>query len=380
MTRVLIAEDNVMLLENIALELELRGYEVIQAENGLDALNRLRTGVSLPDIVVSDIAMPQVDGFKLLEYVRSTSHLDQIPFLFLTAYNAPDSIRLSRQLGVDDYVLKPFQASDLVIAMENKLKRTQAIQSRAQQSLDKSRQALVNMMAHELRTPLTSIFGGSEMLEEILAEVPDQVVHRMIGLIRTGAQRLVRLTRKAQALLELDGGIMELAVADAGQILNLLSLVKTAIANINQEAREREKPVSIMLDASPEVIYVFGLPVYLVMMIEELLRNAVAFTPPGGVIKVTIARYGGRVSVSVKDHGPGVPEKEISRIWERFVQLDRDHYEQQGCGLGLPIVRGIAQVHGGSATLTSKPGGSTRAVVSLQEIQDQSISELSDSR
>jgi len=66
MTRVLIAEDNVMLLESIALELELRGYEVIQAENGLDALNRLRTGISLPDIVVSDIAMPQVDGFKLL--------------------------------------------------------------------------------------------------------------------------------------------------------------------------------------------------------------------------------------------------------------------------------------------------------------------------
>ncbi len=97
MTTVLLAEDNLTLLENIALELEFRGYQVLQATNGRGALDILRTSEQLPDIIVSDIAMPDVDGFQLLEYLRSEPAWNGIPFLFLTAFNSPNSIRISKR-------------------------------------------------------------------------------------------------------------------------------------------------------------------------------------------------------------------------------------------------------------------------------------------
>jgi DNA-binding response OmpR family regulator len=131
MTRVLIVEDNPAVLETIAFELEMRGYEVLPTSDGQHALDVLNLSNPLPDIIVSDIAMPDVDGFRLLELIRADPHWNVIPVLFLTAFNSPNSIRISKELGVDDYIVKPFQADDLVIAIENKLQRIQAFRQAA---------------------------------------------------------------------------------------------------------------------------------------------------------------------------------------------------------------------------------------------------------
>jgi DNA-binding response OmpR family regulator len=132
MTRVLLAEDNQTLLEDITLELEMRDYEVLQAMDGQVALEILRTTTPLPDIIVSDIAMPDVDGFKLLEYLRAEPEWNAIPFIFLTAFNSPNSVRIGKELGADDYIVKPFQIDDLILAMESKLRRIKGLQSHTQ--------------------------------------------------------------------------------------------------------------------------------------------------------------------------------------------------------------------------------------------------------
>jgi two-component system, sensor histidine kinase and response regulator len=134
MTKVLIAEDNPAVLETIAFELEMRGYEVLPTQDGQHALDVLNLSSPLPDIIVSDIAMPDIDGFRLLELVRANPNWTTIPVLFLTAFNSPNSIRISKELGVDDYIVKPFQADDLVIAIENKLQRIQAFRQAAEKS------------------------------------------------------------------------------------------------------------------------------------------------------------------------------------------------------------------------------------------------------
>ncbi len=126
MTKVLIAEDNSTVLETIAFELEMRGYEVLPTSDGQHALSVLQISSPAPDIIVSDIAMPDIDGFRLLELIRAHPVWNTIPVLFLTAFNSPNSIRISKELGVDDYIVKPFQADDLVIAIENKLERIRA--------------------------------------------------------------------------------------------------------------------------------------------------------------------------------------------------------------------------------------------------------------
>jgi DNA-binding response OmpR family regulator len=131
MTKVLLVEDNLMLLESIAFELEMRGFTVWQANDGKNALHVLHSTDQHPDIIVSDIAMPEMDGYKLLELIRQNEDLQNIPVIFLTAFNSPNAIHLGKELGIDDYLVKPFNSDDLVTAINNKIKRYQQIHQQA---------------------------------------------------------------------------------------------------------------------------------------------------------------------------------------------------------------------------------------------------------
>jgi two-component system, sensor histidine kinase and response regulator len=369
MTKVLIAEDNLTLLEDIVLELELRGYEVIPATDGQSALDILRTMSQPPDIIVSDIAMPNIDGYKLLEHLRSDPSWNGIPFLFLTAFDSQNSIRISKELGVDDYIVKPFQAEDLVLAMENKLKRIASFQKQAERSVDTARQTLLHMISHELRTPLTAIYGGSAILEEVLSGMPDQSIRDIVNLIQNGANRLNRFTEKALSLLQIDSGYLEKTLKQSRQINNIYEIVQVAINRINDEIAINEQHVNIILQGDTEPLYVNGAIEYLFMMIEEPLRNAAAFSSDGGTVEVTIRHDDAHVIVIIEDHGPGIPEDDIPLVWDRFIQIDRDQYEQQGAGLGLSIVRESARIHGGDCTIESKLGMWTRITLELPLVQ-----------
>ena len=365
MTKVLIAEDNEMLLEDIALELEMRGYDVVQASNGNLALHHLKTAQKLPDIIVSDIAMPDMDGFKFLEHVRNVSEWIAIPFLFLTAFDSPNSVRISKELGVDDYITKPFRAEDLVLAMESKLKRVKAFEAQADQNLDVKRKTLLHMMSHELKTPLMSIYGGSELLAESLAETSDETVHKMLDLIRDGANRLNNFTGKAIALIEVDSGNLHKLHGEVKREHNLVKVIKVALVTVQQEITVNERDVKICLHEPAQDYSSVGIFEYMVMMLEELLRNAVAVTPDGGEVHVSIETAKDSAIICIVDQGHGIQEDDLSRVWDRFVQIGRDVHEQQGSGLGLPIVRDVARIHGGDCTITSKPGEGTTVRLSL---------------
>jgi len=365
MTRVLLAEDNLTLLENIALELELRGYEVLQATNGQGALNILRTSTQLPDIVVSDIAMPDVDGFQLLEHLRSDPKWNGIPCLFLTAFDSLNYIRLSKELGVDDYIVKPFKADDLIIAMENKLKRIAAFEKQAELQLDAARQTLLNMISHELRTPLTAIYGGSEMLEQSLVDVPDETVKSLMELVRGGANRLHRLVEQTLILLQIDSGYLKKAYQQSRRPYTVDEVVMSAIDTIQNRHPDNLRHLEIEYSKHPDTLCVEGIMNYLVLMIEEPLRNAFRFSPQGATVEVAVHMTDHRVTIAIQDYGPGIPQADIARIWDRFTQLDRDVYEQQGAGLGLTIARESARAHGGDCIIESQSGKGTQVNVIL---------------
>ncbi len=364
MTKVLVAEDNTTLLENITLELELLGYEVLQATNGQGALNVLKTTDQLPDIIVSDIAMPDLDGFQLLEHVRSDPAWEGIPFLFLTAFDNQDNIRVSKQLGADDYIVKPFMADDLVLAMQSKIKRIAAFQKKAEAKLDESRTELLNLIAHELRTPLTAVYGGSEVLEDMLEEIPDETVHSMVHLIKKGADRLKRFTSQTTALMRIDAGELQKALKYAREH-DVNEIVQAAVGTINLMIRAEEMSVSIEVDMPETVLEVFGNFEFLVMMVEEPLRNAVMFSPTNGTVQLSVQQDGDNVVITIIDNGGGMVEANIERVWGRFIQAERDEHEQQGTGLGLAITRESARIHEGDCTLVSTPGQGTCFTLTL---------------
>lgn len=122
---IFLVEDNQDLLYNLKLVLELNGYDVIIAENGVEALDRLATLASdkLPALIISDIMMPKMDGYEFFREVSKNPLWNLIPFIYLTAKNLPEDIRLGKMLGIDDYIVKPVKEEDLLAIIGGKLAR-----------------------------------------------------------------------------------------------------------------------------------------------------------------------------------------------------------------------------------------------------------------
>lgn len=124
--RILVVEDNPEMRQSVANTLKLEHYQVDQAENGLAALALLQRVT--PDLILSDINMPRMDGVEFYHALRQNPRWVLIPFIFLTADDTPTEIRLSRSLGVEDYLTKPIEAADLVSAVNGRLLRVAQVE------------------------------------------------------------------------------------------------------------------------------------------------------------------------------------------------------------------------------------------------------------
>ena len=126
---ILIVEDNADLLYAIKLNIESNNFRVITAKNGKDALNILSNLDDVPEVIISDIMMPEMDGYEFFTEVSKIPKVNQIPFIFLTAKSSPEDIRFGKMLGVDDYLTKPFNEKDLLAVISGKIKRSKNIKS-----------------------------------------------------------------------------------------------------------------------------------------------------------------------------------------------------------------------------------------------------------
>ena len=365
MTKVMLVEDNPILLESIAFELEMRGYDVMQAIDGRVALDLLNVTDHTPDIIVSDIAMPNMDGYMLLESVRQNQKWNNVPFLFLTALDSKNASRTGRELGVDDYLTKPFQPEDLVIAMENKLSRIAQFRQAAEVQMDDVRRQLLHMLSQELRSPLTYIFGGAEMLEEYLGDLPNETAHDMLRLVQTGVKRLNRLVNNILYLVTIDSGHLKRIIEQYGSPFEVMDIVNTAVRTIRDNPQFADRDLQVEVNGPDEPLYIHGVDEYLVMMVAEILHNAFKYSPQRATITVNVARVGVNVRIVIQDQGPGIPPEKIDSVWDRFMQMHHEDYEQQGSGLGLSLVRETARLHGGDCGIASQPGVGTTVTLQL---------------
>ena len=120
--RILVVEDNESILFNIKLSLEMNGFIVLTALNGNEAIKLLEDKDNLPDLILSDIMMPAMDGIELFEYASKDYSLNHISFIFISAKSSPDDIKFGISLGVDDYITKPINEDKMLTIINKKLK------------------------------------------------------------------------------------------------------------------------------------------------------------------------------------------------------------------------------------------------------------------
>jgi PAS domain S-box-containing protein len=223
---------------------------------------------------------------------------------------------------------------------------------------DRLKDEFFALVSHELRTPLTSIVGYLEMVLEDSDEIDPQTT-RFLQVVERNSLRLQRLV----------GDLLFVAQVEAGR----LSIDRTevpldrVVADSVEAARPWAGDSGVELDVrASDVCVSNGDPDRLGQMLDNLISNAVKFTPEGGKVSVELASRGGRARIEVRDTGVGIPEKEQNRLFERFFRSSTATERAiPGVGLGLTISRAIVEAHGGTIDFTSEEGRGTTFVVDL---------------
>lgn len=345
---ILIVEDNPAMNAAIRDILELKGYNVISATNGAEALRIL--GQERPDVILCDIMMPVMDGYDLLRHARADENLRTVPFIFLTARASPQDHREARSIGVDDYLVKPVDPEDLILAVENALRRTWYMNVEMKRQMDALRNQIVTTLQHEFRTPLTFILGYAEYLAEVVEDKEDlNTFHTSVEAILEGGRRLQDLIEKFLLLADMQ---QRQELPDRAQYIQLGALLHPLVNHYKPLAEERGLEL-VLTNRIPKAV-VLGDVQYLQSAIKHLLDNALLYKRPESKhVWLSLVEQEGYIGVRVEDEGPGIPQKDLERLRKPFEQVDRTNRTTPGAGLSLALVHHIARLHGGQLQIES---------------------------
>ena len=231
---------------------------------------------------------------------------------------------------------------------------------------DKGAANIVANVSHDLKTPLTAITGWSQALIDGAADGPGERL-RAAETIHDEADRMARLVNE----------LLDLARLESGQLQMIMRPVdlNAVLADVHrgQLPRARAKHIDLQLDAA-EGASVQGDPDRLAQIFTNLADNALAYTPPGGIVRLATRAENGWVEGIVTDTGPGIPAEELPRVFERFYRLEKSRVRSEGgrgSGLGLAIVNELVAAHGGQVRVVSEVGQGSAFVVRLPAVEHQ---------
>ena len=228
----------------------------------------------------------------------------------------------------------------------------------ADRELDRMRDAFVATVSHELRTPLTSISGFLEMLEEEEHALGD-AGRQYLDVIRRATERLHSLVEDLLLVAQIEAHRIELALAP----VDLGELVRIAAESARPAAAEKKIMLDVVTDHPPTVL---GDGKRLSQVLDNLVSNAVKFTPEGGTVTVTVGTNGKGAKLVVSDTGIGVSTEEQRQVFTRFFRASSATRRAiPGTGLGLAICHALVEQHGGSIEFRSREGEGTEVVVTL---------------
>ena len=373
--RLLVVDDEENILLTISEVLRLEDYEVDVAASGREAFALLEGHEY--DLVLTDLHMEDGDGLSLLEEVRRRSPLTIT--IVLTGFAALETAIAALRHGAYDYLTKPCIIDELKYTVSRGLehRRLMLAEREARAGLEelnrelehrveertaellkvnrelveanRAKDIFLATLSHELRTPLTPVLGWVNLLRTTGGPGADP------GLL---AQGLDAIERNARLQARLVDDLLDISRIVSGKLriesepVNLCSVVGPAVETVRAEADGRDIEIGVELPDCPLVVQ--GAPVRLQQIVWNLLSNAVKFTPRGGRVSVRAWRASGEARIEVADTGIGIAPEFLPHVFDRFRQADGSTTRQYGgLGLGLAIVRALAELHGGWVSAAS---------------------------
>ncbi len=374
-------------------------FDVVEATSGLEGMAMARQ--IKPQLILMDINMPGLDGHETTTRLRSSTLLDSIPIVAVTARTGKGEREMALAAGCDGYITKPIDVDQFpqqIISYLEGYKDTMSMGDREQylgqysqklverlegkvieletanrrlQKVDKVKSDFITLAAHELRTPITLVYGYARLMQSTVKNSDrEDLIEGSIGDLAG------RIYHSVHRLSEVVNDILNIALIEADEMhiepesVNIIEVINEALDELNPAKNDRVLDINVEgLDTLPTII---GDNERLQQVFWNLLSNAIKFTPDGG--KITIKGWGMAASheadqpfdregviISIKDNGTGIAVDEQQEIFEQFYIVGNTNYHSSsktafgggGMGLGLPIARGIVEAHGGTIWVES---------------------------
>ncbi len=376
--RVLVIEDDVSIRTTVCELLEEEGFEVSATDQGQAALQVLRDGRPLPDLIILDLMMPVMDGWDFRVKQRTDPALADIPVVAISADCSPKA----RAIHADAYLSKPFSAEELLLRIDQILRDREERQIRERLGHTQRLAALGTLavgVGHEINNALGAVTANVELVTEALPRMKrDLRVVREVSLppnagqaaeaLASGLDRLDETTQDALAgalrMRDIASSLRSFAHVPVrpSAVVDLAAVVQTAIKLASGPIDAR---AHILFDAAP-VRPVLGDTGQLTQVLVNLLVNAAqAFDPrrfSDNRVRVHLHNDVRGVVIDVTDNGPGIAASLQKRLFEPFFTTKPTG---EGTGLGLFISRSILEAHGGSISVSSEPGRGTTFTIVL---------------
>lgn len=355
---ILIVDDipeNLQLLGNVLRE---ANYRVAFATSGKQALTILNTIV--PDLILLDITMPEMDGFSVCSKIKEIEKLQNVPVLFLTAHTNKDDVVKGFELGAVDYITKPFNSQelkarikthlDLKKSKEKILKQYEELNTlnKELQELITSRDQFYSIIAHDLRSPFNTILGFLQLILEDYYSMTDEDKYQFINNIYTSAQNLHNLLEKLLSWIRSQTGRLKLNPENFD-----LNFLVNEILPLYHSGFEK-KNINYNFYPTDNLI-VFADTDTVSTVIRNLISNAIKFTPQNGRITMRTYSENDFAIFSINDTGMGMSPEDLEKLFipgKKVVKLGTE--KETGTGLGLILTKEFVEKNNGKIWVESK--------------------------
>ncbi len=336
---VLIVDDIPENIQIIGGSLKSEGYDLVFATSGTEALAIAKE--ELPDLVLLDVLMPDINGFTVCEHLKKDPATAEIPVIFITAFVETEAVLKGFKAGGVDYVAKPFKSAELQARTRTHLDLRRS--RRELEKISEERKELLHIVCHDLVVTLGGIEGLTEPAMFSSIKDPEEL-RRIINTAAKNGLSVVELIRNMRSIEERKFELGFLPLADA---------LRKSLQLVDQMMKHKNISVEMNVDAELEVL---AESVSLVNSVfNNVLTNAIKFSYPETRILIDAQMAEREVVVSVRDFGIGIPEKVVDRLFDLGARNTREGtFGEQGTGFGMPLVRKFMTLYGGSIEVVSR--------------------------
>jgi two-component system sensor histidine kinase/response regulator len=344
--RILVVDDQPANIQIIGTMLGALGHEIVPAGDGATALKRI--AMRAPDLILLDLLMPVMDGFEVCRQIKADPNWRDIPVIFLSAADDKELIIRALDSGGIDFITKPFSHAELICRVRTQLTFKATRDRLAQIAEDKDE--LIGILAHDLKNSLGGMNMSAELLHGQVKRYDDgRLLNLSENLLHTSAQSLAFVKEYLANAASDQGFVPRL------DVFNLADAAGRVVWRYQEAARRKQ--IQIQTDFPDEDSSVLADSSALDQVLDNLVSNALKFSPPDKNIFVSVHPANGRVECVVRDEGPGFTEADKARMFRRYGRLSaRPTGGEPSTGLGLSIVRKLVQLMNGDLVCESNEG------------------------